>query len=251
MSLFRLSNDIFKCELNAQELSVYAYMCSLPATGSKLQGAAVVSVKQRTIAANCGIKSPVTIAKTIDRLREKGLVDYLERNKKANGHHGAYCYAVTKHPTGNGFFMVDRHVFGMLVPRQMLVYLFLCKSFSTVLHDCWNSYNDIAAQIGMKRETVVQTVRELVGLGMIVRIQRRSKENRRVYVDNHYSIVRFEVGHIRAKQPEMRQTAIFMECVIMYHPAALCRICPEVRSAVWGVVPEMHLYIQYPSLFTN
>ena len=234
MSLFRLSNQIFKLRLDAQELSVYAYLCSLPASVSTLQGAAVISVKQRTIAANCGIKSPVTIAKAIDRLREKGLVDYLERQYKANGHRGAYCYAVTKQQTDSGYFMVDRHIFGMLTTRQMLVYLFLCKSFSIVLHDCWNSYNDISAQIGMKRESVIQTIRELVELGLIVRMQRRSKENRRVYVDNHYSIVRFEVGHIRAKQPEMRQTAIFMECVIMYHPAALCRICPEVRSAVWG-----------------
>lgn len=234
MNLFQLSNSVFKLGLCAQELSVYAYLCSLPSSGFTLQGAAVITVKQRTIAANCGIKSPVTISKSIDRLCEKGLVDYLERQYKTNGHRGTYWYAVTKHPTDNGFFMVDRHVFGMLVPRQMLVYLFLCKSFSTVLHDCWNSYNDISAQIGMKRENVIQTIRELVGLGLIVRMQRRSKENRRVYVDNHYSIVRFEVGHIRAKQPEMRQTAIFVECVIMYHPAALCRICPEVRSAVWG-----------------
>ena len=234
MSLFRLSNHIFELGLNAQELSVYAYLCSLPASGFTLQGDSIVTVKQRTIAVNCGIRSPVTVAKTIDRLREKGLVVYLERQYKANGHRGAYWYAVTKQKTDTGFFTVDRHIFGMLIPRQMLVYLFLCKSFSTVLYDCWNSYNDISAQIGMKRESVIQTIRELVELGLIVRIQRRSKENRRVYVDNHYSIVRFEVGHIRAKQPEMRQTAIFMECVIMYHPAALCRICPEVRSAVWG-----------------
>ncbi len=234
MRLFRLSNHIFELGLDAQELSVYAYLCSLPASSFTLQGAAVISVKQRTIAANCGIKSPVTISKSIDRLCEKGLVGYLERSRKANGHHGTYCYEVTKQKTDTGFFMIDRRVFGILTPRQMLVYLFLCKSFSTVLHDCWNSYNDITAQIGMKRESVIQTIRELVGLGLIVRMRRRSTENRRVYVDNHYSIVRFEVGHIRTKQPEMRQTAIFMECVIMYHPAALCRICPEVRSAVWG-----------------
>ena len=233
MSLFKLSNKIFSLGLDAQELSVYAYLCSLPSSGFTLQGAAVISVKQRTIAANCGIKSPVTIAKTIDRLREKGLVDYLERQYKANGHRGTYWYAVTKHPTDNGFFMVDRHTFGMLVTRQMLVYLFLCKSFSTVLHDCWNSYNDISAQIGMKRESVIQTIRELVELGLIVRIQRRSKENRRVYVDNHYSIVRFEVGHIRAQMPKMRSAPKSAE-IIMFHPAALCRICPEVRSAVWG-----------------
>ncbi len=233
MSLFRLSNHIFELGLDAQEIAVYAYLCSLPASGSTLQGAAVISVKQRTIAAKCGIKSPVTISKTIDRLREKGLVDYLERNKKANGQHGTYCYAVTKQQTDASYFTVDRHIFGMLIPRQMLIYLFLCKSFSTVLQDCWNSYNDIAAQIGMKRETVVQTVRELVGLGLIIRMQRRSKENRRVFVDNHYSVVRFEVGHIRAQMPKMR-SAPEQADIIMFHPAALCRICPEVRSAVWG-----------------
>ena len=233
MSMFRLSNHIFELGLDVQELSVYAYLCSLPASGFTLQGAAVISVKQRTIAANCGIKSPVTVSKTIDRLREKGLVDYLERQYKANGHRGTYWYAVTKHLTDNGFFMVDRHIFGMLVPRQMLVYLFLCKSFSTVLHDCWNSYNDIAEQIGMKREAVVKTIRELVGLGLIIRMQRRSKENRRVFVDNHYSVVRFEVGHIRARMPKKRSTSKSPE-ISMFHPAALCRICPEVRSTVWG-----------------
>ena len=86
----------------------------------------------------------------------------------------------------------------------------------------------------MKRETVVQTIRELVELGLIVRMQRRSKENRRVYVDNHYSIVRFEVGHIRAKMPKLQLASESDDRIIMSHPAALCRICPEVRSAVWG-----------------
>ncbi len=235
MSLFRLSNHIFELGLNAQELSVYAYLCSLPASGFTLQGGSIVTVKQRTIAFNCGIRSPVTVAKTIDRLRsEKGLVDYLERHYKANGQKGAYWYAVTKQPIDTGFFMVERRVFGLLIPRQMLVYLFLCKSFSTVLHDCWNSYNDIATQTGMKRESVIQTIRELVELGLIVRMQRRSKENRRIYVDNHYSIVRFEVGHIRAKMPEMRQAAKSDDRIIKFHHTALCRICPEVRSAVWG-----------------
>ena len=125
MSLFRLSNHIFELGLDAQEMSVYAYLCSLPSIGFTLQGSIILSVKQRTIAANCGIRSPVTVAKTIDRLREKGLVDYLERQYKANGRRGAYWYAVTKQPTDTGFFTVDRHVFGMLVTRQMLVYLFL------------------------------------------------------------------------------------------------------------------------------
>ena len=234
MSIFRVSNSIFALGMDAQEIAVYAYLCSLPASGFTLQGGSIVTVKQRTIAANCGIKSPVTVSKTIDRLCEKGLVDYLERGTKANGQRGTYCYAVIKQQTDSGYFTVDRHIFGMLVPRQMLVYLFLCKSFSTVLHDCWNSYNDISAQIGMKRESVIQTIQELVGLGLIVRMQRRSKENRRVFVDNHYSIVRFEVGHIRVKMTKMRQADKSEDQIIMFHPSALCRICPEVRSAVWG-----------------
>ena len=236
--------------MDVQEISVYAYLCSLPETAKTSTGASVICVRQTIIGQNCGIKSPVTISKTIERLREKGLVDYLERQYKANGHRGTYWYAVTKHPTDNGFFTVDRHVFGMLVPRQMLVYLFLCKSFSTVLHDCWNSYNDISAQIGMKRESVIQTIRELVELGLIVRMQRRSKEKRRVYVDNHYSIVRFEVGHIRAKMPKcgkLLDPMIVLSCFIPRRSAA------SVRRFVLlsGVVPEMHLYIQYPSLLTN
>ena len=234
MSIFRLSNGIFALGLNAQEIAVYAYLCSLPGNGFTITGCTVIAVKQRTIAVNCGMKSPVTVSGTIDRLREKGLVEHLERRTKANGQRRTYSYAVTMQQTDKGYFSVDRRVFGMLSPRQMLVYLFLCKSFSTVLHDCWNSYNDIAAQIDMKRESVVQIIGELVNIGLIVRMQRKSRENRRVYVDNHYSIVRFGVGHIRAKMPKMRQTDKTADSVIQFHPAALCRICPEVRSAVWG-----------------
>lgn len=37
MSLFRLSNHIFELGLDAQELSVYAYLCSFPASGFTLQ----------------------------------------------------------------------------------------------------------------------------------------------------------------------------------------------------------------------
>ena len=201
MSVFRLSNGIFTLGLSAQEIAVYAYLCSLPGNGHTITGGIVISVKQRTIAANCGMKSPVTVSRTIDRLRQKGLIEHLKRSTKASGQLGTYSYAVTVQQTDTGYFTVDRRVFGLLSPRQMLVYLFLCKSFSTVLHDCWNSYNDIAAQTGMKRESVVQIIGELVASGLIVRTRHKSKENRRVYVDNHYAIVRFETGHIHGRMP--------------------------------------------------
>ena len=224
MSIFRLSNDIFALGSNAQEIAVYAYLCSLFPIAATLQGGIVVSVKQRTIAVNCGMKSPVIVSRTIDRLRQKGLVEYLERSTKENGQRGTYSYAVTVQQTDKGYFMVDRRVFGMLTPRQMLVYLFLCKSFSTVLHDCWNSYNDIAAQIGMKRESVVQIIGELVAAGLIVRMQRKARENRRVFVDNHYLIVCFTAGHIRRKMPRQYLASAFVLTDYFHDNRKVCSV---------------------------
>ncbi len=226
MSLFRLSNHIFELRLDAQELSVYAYLCSFPGSGHTITDGTIITVKQRTIAVNCGMKSPVTVSRTIDRLRQKGLVEHLERSTKSNGQRGTYSYVITMQQTDKGYFTVDRRVFGMLSPRQMMVYLFLCKSFSTVLHDCWNSYNDIAAQTGMKRESVVQIIGELVDVGLIVRMRRKSKENRRVYVDNHYSIVRFETGHIHGRM-SVQETVPAMDSCGFYDEQARLAPLPD------------------------
>lgn len=199
MSLFKLSNKLFSLGLDAQEISVYAYLCSLPASAKTLTGAAVISVKQATIGQNCGIKSMTTVSRIIDRLQEKGLAEPLERSKKAAPKRGTYIYAVTQQTLHDGYFFVDRRVFGQLVPRQMMIYLFMCKSYSPQLGRCWNSYNDIAEQTGMKRETVIQTVNELVKGHFITRFRRRSKDNCKVFVDNLYQIVRYVIGKITKK----------------------------------------------------
>ena len=199
MSLFRLSNQIFSLGLNTRELTVYAYLSSLPSDTLTVEGAAVIKVKQTTIGRCCGIRSVQTVAKVIAELTIRGLILPLECSTKPNGHKGTYSYAVMRQPTDSGYFMVERCVFGILVPRQMFVYLFLCKSYSPTRRDCWNSYNDIAAQTGMKRESVIQTIQELVDAGLIVRMKRRSCRNRHIFTDNHYQIVRFERGHIWKK----------------------------------------------------
>lgn len=235
MRMIRLSNDLFRMGLDAQEITVFAYLCSLLSIGSTLTGSMVVSVRQRTIAEHSGIKSPVTVAKVIGHLCERGLVEILDRSIKANGHKGTYLYAVRKPKTQTDYFMVDQSVFGQLVPRQMMVYLFLCKSFCTVRNDCWNSYNDISAQIGMKRETVIRTVRELIDFGLIVRMRRHSRRNRRVFVDNHYVIVRFGVGTIRAKMPDLqlKRRSVFFPG--MYGCCkVVCTLPPKMRYAIRG-----------------
>lgn len=200
MSLFKLSNNIFSLGLSANETAVYAYLCSLPSIQDTLDERAAVKVKQSTIAQNCGIKSVQTVAKIISSLAEKGLAEPLKRSLKYNGYKGTYTYIIKKLPVNDSFFFVERRVFGKLVPRQLTVYLFLCKSFSNILMDSWNSYNDIAEQTGMKRETVIKTVSELEDMKLIVKSKRKSKDNKRVYVDNHYLIVFFIQGTFKGKK---------------------------------------------------
>ena len=196
MRNIKLSNKIFDLGLNAKELSVFAYLCSLPNDYPMLDGAAI-KVKQATIAQKCGLKAVQTVAKIIDSLAAKGLVIPLKRSVKANGYKGTYIYEIKKLPTNDSFFFVDRSVFGKLVPRQLMIYLFICKCFSMKLKDCWNSYNDICRQTGMKRETIIYTISELESLKLIRRSRRKAKDNRRVYVDNHYFLIMYVRGKIR------------------------------------------------------
>ena len=196
MHNIQLSNKIFDLGLNAKELSIYAYLCSLPSNYPMFDGTAV-KVKQATIAQKCGLKAVQTVSKVIDSLSTKGLVAPIKRSIKANGYKGTYIYEVKKLPTNDSFFFLDRSVFGKLVPRQMMIYLFICKSFSMQLMDCWNSYNDIAAQTGMKRETIIETISELEQLKLLRRNKRKAKDNKRVYVDNHYFLIMYVRGTIR------------------------------------------------------
>lgn len=199
MSNIKLSNKIFELGLTSKELSIYAYLCSLPNDYPTFEGAAV-KVKQSTIAQKCGIKAVQTVAKVISTLATKGLVMPIKRSVKANGYKGTYIYEIKKLPTNDSFFFVDRSIFGKLVPRQLMIYLFICKSFSIQLKDCWNSYNDIAEQTGMKRETIVKTVSELEDMKLIVKSKRKSKDNKRVYVDNHYQINFYVQGTFKGKK---------------------------------------------------
>ncbi len=200
MSQFKISNQIFTLGLDAQEISIYAYLCSLPSIQNTLDGKSTVRVKQTTIAQKCGFKAVQTVSKVICRLAEKGLVEPLGRSVKANRHKGTYAYTVKQLPTDSCYFFVDRHIFGKVNPRQMLIYLFICKMYSPTLHDSWNSYKDIAAQTGMKREMVIQTINELVGLKLITRCHRKARENRHMFVDNHYQIIFWVRGTFKGKK---------------------------------------------------
>ena len=255
MSKFRLSNNIFSLGLDTKELSVYAYLCSLPSVQDMLDGKATVKVKQSTMAEKCGIKAVQTVVRIIRSLKEKGLVEPMERSTKSDHHKGTYTYAVTKQPTEKEYFVVDRHVLGTLNPRQMTVYLFLCKAYSNVLRDSWNSYNDIAAQLRMKRETVIQTISELAELKAIVRMRRKSRENRRVFVDNHYQIIFYIPGRIRKGKKKARSHFQYdrtklLEKLYSYHNYNSTD-CQESQDLFRNFCflrgsPEIYTHIEYP-----
>lgn len=204
MSLFKLSNHIFGQGLSVKELCVYAYLCSIHATERTLEHEDVVHVKQTTIAENCGISSVQTVKKIIDGLIEKRMVTQLNRSVTHGGYKGTYYYGVRKLPTEKEFFFVERKALrqGQMTPRQMFLYLFICKSWDRNRNDCWNSFQDITQQTGMKREAVIRTINELRRKHLIVRMHRRSAENRHVFVDNHYQIVQYITGRIRGKRIE-------------------------------------------------
>lgn len=239
MSLYRLCNQIFDLGLNAQEMSVYAYLCSLPADYRTLHGMDIVKVKQATIGLNCGLKSLQTVAKVLAALTAKTLIEPQQRSHKRNGQKGTYSYAVKKLPTGSSYFLMERRVFGQLTPRQMLVYLFLCKAYSPSLNDSWNSYSDIAEQTGLKRESVIEIVQQLIDKKLILRSRRRSRDNNKVFVDNHYYIVRFGTGVIKRKVRLHwncnRTDGVLGNAHYYQHPynSTLCRICQEVSSSLW------------------
>ena len=237
-SRFKLSNEIFNLGLNPSELAVYAYMSSLPSLQDTLDGRSTITVKQSTIAQNCGIKATQTVAKVIDSLAEKGLVELTERNTKRNGYKGTYKYTVKKLPITDSFFFAERRVFGKLIPRQMMIYLFICKAYSTEIHDSWNSYNDIAAQTGMKRETVIDTIAELEELKLIRKSKRKARNNRRVYVDNHYIIILYVQGRIRKCKKRVRmyweytRTTLLIDNspLIAYNSSTKKLVCQEIYS---------------------
>ena len=202
MSLFKLSNQIFKQGLGVKELCVYAYLCSIHATEQTLEHQGIVHVKQSTIGEKCGISSVQTVKKVMDRLVEKGLVTQLQRSVKHGGYKGTYYYSIKQLPLTGGYFFVERKALRQLTPRQMFVYLFICKSWDAKINDCWNSFQDISEQTGMKREVVIQTINELRQMHCIVRLHRRSEENRHVYVDNHYQVIQYVTGRIKGKIKE-------------------------------------------------
>ncbi len=199
--LFKMPNDIFDAPLNATELMVLAAVYSLRSR-SIHKGVKYVRVNQQTIATLCGLKSTKTVSKAIDKLRR------LEYNKRIDRYYddykklGSYVYAIPV-IRGRAFFFVNRRFlrFG-LTAAQTRMYLYCCKCADSHSMRFWNSYNDICSALHLKRSAVVQTLKELVSLGLIRKYRVRKKDGS--YSDNHYRIIALKPPRIRRRKGKRR-----------------------------------------------
>lgn len=232
MRRIQLSNRIFDLGLSNAALCVYSYLCSLQ--GNRMRnGKTSVKVKQKTIAAACGIRSVQTVAKALAELMIGSLIEQSIRTVRSDRMLSTNIYIIKKLPVNDSFFFVntDLAFSGQLCPRQLVVYLFLCKAHSVPLGHSWNSYNDMAKQIGMKRETVIATVQELVSMKLVYKQLRRSKENNRVFVDNHYFIVRRELGTIKKKELRFQLNSLLQITENCNYPVStVYHICRPLSS---------------------
>lgn len=172
--LFKMPNDIFDAPLNATELMVLAAVYSLRSR-SIHKGVKYVRVNQKTIAALCGLKSTKTVSKAMDKLRRLEYIKRIDRYYDDYKKLGSYVYAIPV-IRGRAFFFVNRRFlrFG-LTAAQTRMYLYCCKCADSRSMRFWNSYNDICSALHLKRSAVVQTLKELVCIGLIKKYRVRKK----------------------------------------------------------------------------
>ena len=199
--LFKMPNDIFDAPLNATELMVLAAVYSLRSR-SIHKGVKYVRVNQKTIAALCGLKSTKTVSKAIDKLRRLEYIKRIDRYYDDYKKLGTYVYAIPV-IKGRAFFFVNRRFlrFG-LTSAQTRMYLYCCKCADSRSMRFWNSYNDICSALHLKRSAVIQTLKELVSVGLIKKYRVRKKDGS--YSDNHYKVVALKPPRIRRRKGKRR-----------------------------------------------
>ena len=184
LSYIKLPNEILEMNLTAKELAVLFYLSSIYASGRD-----TVCVKQSTIAKKCGIKTTQTVSKITASLSKKGLIS-CRRCIYDDNSTGMIYYTLKLPKASKGYFLVQRHILNeQLSPAQIRVYLFICRSLSPSLGRCWNSYNDLAKLIGISRSKAIEIVAQLVGKNVIRKHKIKTRSNKRVYGDNHYTVV--------------------------------------------------------------
>lgn len=193
--LFKMPNDIFG-KLTASEMRVLSALYSIRAR-SIYNGKKYIKVKQAVIARVCGFNSTKTISSAIDKLCLYGYIERISRNYMDYKKLDAYTYTIPV--LKKNYFFVDRQFFRCkLTSAQVRMYLFFCKSAVSANKTSWNSFNDIAQTLNVKRSSVIKTVQELVSMKLIRKTRVKKKDGS--YSDNHYKVVALKFFKIKKKR---------------------------------------------------
>lgn len=196
-SYFLISNSVITArELTHNEFAVYTYLLSIYSNIRSRAGHEYKRVRQQTIAAHCGIKSTQTVSRIIESLMRKGYITHIIAAYRKGNRKGTYTYVLNpeKNKVKSDYTRIDRNVFNKkLSAPELRLYILIMKSIDSKLGYCFKSFNDLADELRIKRDTAMKIISNLVNLRLIRKQRKMRYDNSKVYADNSYStkVIRF------------------------------------------------------------
>lgn len=196
-SYFLISNSVITArELTHNEFAVYTYLLSIYSNIRSRAGHEYKRVRQQTIASHCGIKSTQTVSKITDSLMRKGYITHILAAYRKDNRKGTYTYVLNpeKNKVSANYTRIERNVFGKnLTAIELRLYILIIKSLDSKLGYCFKSFNDLADELCIKRDTAMKIISNLVNLRLIRKQRKMRYDNSKVYADNSYStkVIRF------------------------------------------------------------
>lgn len=191
-SYFLISNSVITArELTHNEFAVYTYLLSIYSNIRSRAGHEYKRVRQQTIAAHCGIKSTQTVSRIIESLMRKGYITHIIAAYRKGNRKGTYTYVLNpeKNKVKSDYTRIDRNVFNKkLSTSELRLYILIMKSIDSKLGYCFKSFNDLADELNIKRDTAMKIVSNLVNLHLVRKQRKMRYDNRKVYADNSYSL---------------------------------------------------------------
>ena len=136
----------------------------------------------------------------IERARNVDMVEFLERTEGFSVKKSGNGYRCDKHDSlfitndRRGWYWNSRDEGGKsLTAIELRLYILIIKSLDSKLGYCFKSFNDLADELRIKRDTAMKIISNLVNLRLIRKQRKMRYDNSKVYADNSYStkVIRF------------------------------------------------------------
>lgn len=121
----------------------------------------------------------------------KGYIIHIIAAYRKDNRKGTYTYVLNpeKNKVKSDYTRIDRNVFNKkLSTSELRLYILIMKSIDSKLGYCFKSFNDLADELNIKRDTAMKIVSNLVNLHLIRKQRKMRYDNRKVYADNSHSL---------------------------------------------------------------